>query len=69
MADNPWTKGDPQPGDLDEDLRAIDPRFVEHHAGDPEARLRKVRTTGKRIVDERADALDRLAGHDSDEDV
>lgn len=69
MADDPWTKGDPQPGDFDEDLRAIDPRLVEQHAGDPEARLREIRTTGKRIVDEHADALKLLAEHDSEEDV
>jgi hypothetical protein len=31
VADDPWTNDDPKPGDFDEDLSAIDPRFVEHH--------------------------------------
>ena len=70
MADDPWTTHDPQPGDFDDDLSAIDPRFVERHAGDRNARLRTdIRATGKRIVDERADALKLLADHDSEEGV
>lgn len=69
VADDPWTKCDPQPGDFDEDLRASDPRFVEHHAGDPEARLRKIRATGNQIVDDHAEAMELLADYDSEEDV
>lgn len=57
---------DPAPGDFDDDLEAIDPRFVERHAGDPKARLR---TIGERIVEDHADALKRLAGHDSNDNV
>lgn len=30
-ADDPWTKNDSEPGDFDEDLSGIDPRFVERH--------------------------------------
>jgi hypothetical protein len=29
MAHDPWTDPDPQPGDFDADLTAIDPRYVE----------------------------------------
>jgi hypothetical protein len=29
MAKDPWTHPDPQPGDFDEDLAAIDPRDVQ----------------------------------------
>jgi hypothetical protein len=40
MSKNPWTDPDPQPGDFDADLAQIDPRHVESHPGDPDARLR-----------------------------
>jgi hypothetical protein len=40
MSKDPWTDPDPQPGDFDADLAEIDPRFVEAHAGDPDAKLR-----------------------------
>ena len=66
MADDQWTKDDPEPGDFDDDLDAIDPQFVERHAGDPKAR---VRTIGERIVEDHADALKRLADHDSNDSV
>ena len=70
MADDPWTNDDPKPGDFDEDLSAIDPRFVEHHAGDPNARLRvDIRVVGGRIIDEHTDALERLAHHEPEDDV
>ncbi|MBB4661786.1 hypothetical protein BDZ31_001359 [Conexibacter arvalis] len=39
MARDPWTDPDPQPGDFDADLDAIDPRYVEAHPGDPDAKL------------------------------
>jgi hypothetical protein len=39
MSADPWTDPDPQPGDFDADLAKLDPRYVEHHEGDPEARL------------------------------
>jgi hypothetical protein len=40
MSKDPWTDPDPQPGDFDADLVDIDSRFVESHAGDPDAKLR-----------------------------
>jgi hypothetical protein len=39
MSANPWTDPDPQPGDFDADLAKLDPRYVEHHDGDPDAKL------------------------------
>lgn len=40
MSKNPWTDPDPQPGDFDAELADIDPRYVESHAGNPDAKLR-----------------------------
>ena len=39
MSADPWTDTDPKPGDFDDDLAALDPRYVELHDGDPEAKL------------------------------
>lgn len=39
MSTDPWTDPDPQPGDFDEELARLDPRYVELHEGDPEAKL------------------------------
>ena len=39
MSGDPWTDPDPQPGDFDADLAKLDPRYVEQHEGDPEAKL------------------------------
>ena len=39
MSRDPWTDPDPQPGDFDADLAEIDPRFVESHVGNPDAKL------------------------------
>jgi hypothetical protein len=62
VADDPWTNDDPAPGNFDEELSSIDPRFVERHAGDRNARLRlAIRATGERVVNEHTDALKRLA--------
>jgi hypothetical protein len=36
---DPWTDSDPRPGDFDADLAAIDPRYLEVHAGNPDAIL------------------------------
>jgi hypothetical protein len=33
VAHDPWTDPDPQPGDFDADLTAVDPRYVEAHVG------------------------------------
>lgn len=42
MSESPWTDLDPQPGDFDAELATIDPRFVDAHRGDPDAKLRVV---------------------------
>ena len=39
MSVNPWTDPDPQPGDFDAELAKLDPRYAEHHDGDPDAKL------------------------------
>jgi hypothetical protein len=39
MSADPWTDPDPKPGDFDADLTNLDPRHVEHRAGDIGARL------------------------------
>lgn len=39
MSKDPWTDPDPRPGDFDEELAKLDPRYVERHEGDPEAKL------------------------------
>jgi hypothetical protein len=40
MSKDPWADPDPQPGDFGADLARIDPRFVELHSGNPNAKLR-----------------------------
>jgi hypothetical protein len=57
MAHDPWTDPDPQPGDFDADLDAIDPRYVEAHAGNPKAKL----TIIVGVEGEDAERLQRLA--------
>jgi hypothetical protein len=39
MSANPWTDADPQPGDFDDELEQLDPRYFNRHDGDPGARL------------------------------
>jgi hypothetical protein len=39
MSKDPWTDPDPQPGDFDEELAKLDPRYTQHHEGDPNAKL------------------------------
>ena len=39
MSADPWTDPDPKPGDFDADLTKLDPRYVEHREGDPDATL------------------------------
>ena len=39
MAHDPWTDSDPEPGDFDGDLVDVDPRYVEVHKGNPDAKL------------------------------
>lgn len=39
MSPDPWTGPDPKPGDFDAELATLDPRYVERHEGDPNAKL------------------------------
>lgn len=57
MATDPWTDSDPQPGDFDVDLTAIDTRYVDAHVGNPDARL----TIVVGVEDEDAERLQQLA--------
>ncbi len=57
MSTDPWTADDPQPGDFDAVLNAIDPAHVEHHNGDPDATLRILVD----VAGEDANRLERLA--------
>lgn len=40
MSKSPWTDFEPQPGDFDNDLTTIDPRYIERHRGNPHAKAR-----------------------------
>jgi hypothetical protein len=42
MSESPWTNLEPQPGNFDADLATTDPRFLEAHRGDPNAKVRIV---------------------------
>ena len=57
MPTDPWTDPDPQPGDFDADLAALDQRYVEAHRGNPHAKL----TIVVGIEDEDAERLQHLA--------
>jgi hypothetical protein len=57
MTKDPWTDPDPQPGDFDRDLVEIDPRYVDAHQENPDAKL----TIVVGIEDEDAERLQRLA--------
>jgi hypothetical protein len=57
MSSSPWTDLEPQPGDLDEDLATIDPRYVEWHSGNPEGKLRILLS----VEGEDAERLQRIA--------
>lgn len=39
MSKDPWTDPDPQPGDFDAELEAMDPRDIEFHEGNPDAKV------------------------------
>jgi hypothetical protein len=58
MSTDPWTDPDPQPGDFDADLAALDPTAVERHDGDPDATLRILVS----IEGDDALRLERMAG-------
>jgi hypothetical protein len=57
MSKDPWRDRDPQPGDFDAVLATIDPRFVEAHEGNPDARLRIFVS----VEGEDAERLERIA--------
>ena len=57
MSPSPWTDLEPQPGDFDEDLATVDPRYVERHRGSPEGKLRILLS----VEGEDADGLQRVA--------
>jgi hypothetical protein len=57
MTTDPWTDPDPQPGDFDADLTAVDPRYVEAHVSNPDAKL----TIVVGVEDEDAERLQQLA--------
>ncbi len=57
MTDTPWTDLEPQAGDFDVDLATTDPRFVELHHGDPNAKVRIVLS----IEGENASRLQRIS--------
>jgi len=57
MSKDPWKDPDPEPGDFDADLATLDPRYVEHHDGDPDAKL----TILVSVEGEDAERLERIA--------
>lgn len=57
MSPTPWTDLEPQPGDFDADLATIDPRFVEVHRRDPNAKVRIVLS----VEGKDAERLERLS--------
>jgi hypothetical protein len=57
MTHDPWTDPDPQPGDFDADLTAVDPRYVDAHVGNPDAKL----TIVVGVKDEDTERLQQLA--------
>lgn len=59
MARDPWTDPDPQPGDFDAELLALDPRYVELHRGNPSVKVTIVREEDvDPVVRERPDRPD-----------
>jgi hypothetical protein len=58
VSKNPWTDADLQPGDFDLDLATLDPRYIEHHRGNLEAKLMILIS----IEGEDAKRLERIAG-------
>lgn len=57
MPHDPWTDPDPEPGDFDADLDAIDPRYVDVQPGNPHAKL----TIVVGVEDDDAERLQQLA--------
>jgi len=42
MSESPWTDLEPEPGDFDTELATINPRFIDAHHGDQDAKVRIV---------------------------
>jgi hypothetical protein len=57
MPKDPWTDPDPQPGDFDEFVSTMDPRDVEFHEGNPDAKV----TIVVNVQGEDASLLQRIA--------
>jgi len=57
MTESAWTDPEPQPGEFAADLATIDPRFLEAHQGDPNAKVRIVLS----IEGEDAERLQRIS--------
>jgi hypothetical protein len=57
MTKDPWTDPDPQPGDFDADIRAMDPSDIEVHEGNPDAKV----TIVSNATGEEAKRLERIA--------
>jgi hypothetical protein len=67
MPKDPWTDPDPQPGDFDEYVRTMDPRDIEVHEGNPNAKVTIVvnvqgedATRLQRIAKERGQRIDEV---------
>jgi hypothetical protein len=54
---DPWTDPEPRPGAFDDDLATLDPRYVEHRKGNPDASLAIVVS----VEGEDAKRLERIA--------
>jgi hypothetical protein len=42
MSESPWTAPEPERGDFDAELETIDPRYINAHRGNPNAKVRVV---------------------------
>jgi hypothetical protein len=57
MSTSPWTDLEPQPGDFDQELATIDPRYIERHRGNPKGTVRILLS----VEGEDAERLQRIA--------
>jgi hypothetical protein len=57
MPKDPWTDPDPEPGDFDEYVSTMDPRDIEVHEGNPNAKV----TIVVNVCGEDAKRLQRIA--------
>jgi hypothetical protein len=67
MPKDPWTDPDPQPGDFDEYVSTMDPRDIQVHEGNPDAKVTIVvdvrgedATLLQRIATEREQGMDEV---------